>query len=121
MCINVKRFRFIVWIIAVSFSQMAHSLDVLPKEVVDEVADELGSAASDVGSAASAVEWAAKGITSAARDFRYVLPIVVGIFIAQALVGVLNLVVLWRIMRSIVELNLRLSSTTPDDQSSSGP
>ena len=114
MCANVNRFRFIVWIIAVSFSQMAYPLDVVPQKVVNEVAGELGSAASEV-------EWAARGVRGAASDFRSVLPIVVVILVVLALVSISNFIILWRIMRSIAELNLRLSSTTPDDQSSSDP
>ena len=111
MSANIVRFKFIACVAAISFSQMACSIELELPEAVEK----------SVEAAASEIKWAARGLGGATRDFRSFLPIVVVILVIQTLVGILNLITRWRIMRSIAKLDLRPRSTTLDDQSSSGP
>ena len=119
MSANVVRIKFIACVMAISFSQMACSLDEETEKEIKNAASEVKGAASGVKGAASGVKGAARGVQGAASDFRSFLPVIVVILIVQTLVGILNLITRWRIMRSIFKLYLHLSSATPDDQSGS--
>ena len=110
MLANVARFKCIALVLAISFSQMACSWEI---ELEPDVKNAVVGAANELKGAARAFRFASS-------DFRFFLPIVVVILVAQVLLAILSLITRWRIMRSIAKLNLHLSST-PDDQSSSGP
>lgn len=102
MFANVVCFKLIACVIAISFSQVACSLELLPKSttvVIEDVAEK--------------VKAAADGVEKAAGGFRDFLPFIAVILVVQTLVGILNLVARWRIMRSVVELNFRLRSRRP--------